>query len=67
MRLALIALVTVAAALATGVQLSSAQDSFFNARYCTRPGGTDTADRGIPDCAFNTWEQCIASARGLGR
>jgi hypothetical protein len=65
MRLALIGLVTVAAALAADVQLSNAQDSFFNGRYCARPGSE--TDIGAPDCEFNTWEQCIAAARGLGR
>ena len=60
MRLALTGLIT-AAALAAAAQSSSAQVAFFNERFCA--GGGDAS---IPDCSFYTWEQCIASARGLG-
>jgi hypothetical protein len=55
MRLALIGLVTVAAALAADVQAASAQnESFFQKRYCARRGG-------IPSqlsCSYDTLEQC---------
>jgi Protein of unknown function (DUF3551) len=63
MRLALIALATIIGTLATDVQLSGAQESFFNQRYCTQ--GTGDRHAGL-DCAFNTWQQCWAS-RGTGR
>jgi hypothetical protein len=60
MRLALIGLVTIAAALAAAAQSSSAQESFFNERFCVS-GGED----GVLDCSYRTWQQCVASARGL--
>jgi len=53
MRLTFISVLTVAAALAAGLQSASA---VHNARYCTRGSTTH--------CAFNTWDQCMASARG---
>ena len=53
-------LVTITAALAADVQSGSAQESFFNDRYCTRGGGKS----GQLNCAFNTWQQCIETARG---
>jgi hypothetical protein len=62
MRLALIGLAALMTALAGGVQSGSAQ---FNSRYCT-DGGSDNSS-GMPDCSYNTWEQCRASASGLGR
>jgi Protein of unknown function (DUF3551) len=66
MRIALIGLVTVMAALAADMQSSGGQESFYNQRFCTQGGGGREGNSS-PDCAFNTWEQCIASARGLGR
>jgi len=45
---------------------SYAQESFFNKRFCTMGGG-DRGGSGQPDCSYNTWEQCRASASGLGR
>jgi len=60
MRIAMIALVTIPAATQSG----SAQESFFNERFCTRPIGGD--ERGA-NCAFHTWQRCIESARGSGR
>jgi hypothetical protein len=68
MRLAMIGLVAVAGAtavLAADVSPSHAQESFFNKRFCTQGGGDRSS--GVADCSFNTWEQCIESARGLGR
>jgi predicted nucleic acid binding AN1-type Zn finger protein len=62
MRLALIGLATLIAALAAGVQSGTAQ---HNSRYCTDGGGAESS--GMPDCSFNTLEQCRASASGLGR
>ena len=68
MRSALIGLATVAAALVVDVQAPDAQQqSFFNGPYCSQPGAGNDVGSGAPDCEFNTWEQCIASARGLGR
>jgi hypothetical protein len=61
MRIAMIALVTIAAATQSG----SAQESFFNERFCTRNTGGELS--GPMDCSFKTWQQCIESARGLGR
>jgi hypothetical protein len=59
-----IAAVIVATALAADAQSSGAQESFFNERFCAQ---TNSVPSGIPDCSFYTWEQCIASARGLGK
>ena len=69
MRLAIIGLVTIAAAL--GVQSGSAQTgynggSFFNEKFCAMSAGGDTVTP-YNDCSFHTWDQCVASARGLGR
>ena len=61
MRLALRGLATVAAALAAGVLSGSAQESFFNERFCTR-STSGNEDAGPVDCSFHTWQQCIASA-----
>ena len=66
MRFILVGLITALVALAVDVRSSDAQESFFNKRFCTQGGG-DRGGSGMPDCSFNTWEQCIASARGLGR
>jgi hypothetical protein len=60
MRSALIGVATIAAALAAGAQSGSAQESFFNNRYCVSGGEND-----VLDCSYRTWQQCIASARGL--
>ena len=65
MRSALIGLATIAAALAADAQTGSAQESFFNERFCTRSTGGELV--GPMDCSFKTWQQCIESARGLGR
>jgi len=70
MRVVIMGLATIAAALAADVSSGSAQDSFFNERFCAQPGaggGGNPGSSAIPDCSFHTWEQCIASARGLGR
>jgi hypothetical protein len=66
MRLALVGLVTLASALIASVQWANSQQSFFNDRYCTRGTGSNPDSSG-PDCSFHTWQQCIESARGLGR
>jgi hypothetical protein len=39
---------------------ADAQGSFFNKRYCLSP----SIPGGVPDCSFNTWEQCRASVSG---
>ena len=65
MRFASMGLATVFAVLALGVPSSVAQESFFSKRFCTFGGGHDSS--GFPDCSYNTWEQCRASASGLGR
>jgi hypothetical protein len=46
------------------VSSASAQESFFNDRYCTIGG---KGSSGLMDCSFRTWAQCQESARGLGR
>ena len=61
MRLALRGFAAVAAALAAGVLSGSAQESFFNERFCTR-STSGNEDAGPVDCSFHTWQQCIASA-----
>ena len=53
-------------ALIANAQSGNAQQSFFNERFCTA-GGSSEGGSGVPDCAFRTLEQCVASARGLGR
>jgi hypothetical protein len=65
MRFLVVAIVTVAAALAANIQSSDAQISFYNKRFCTFGGGSHSS--GEPDCSYSTWEQCQASASGLGR
>ena len=57
MRLAAIAILAIAAALAAGLQPAAA---VHNARYCLqgRSGGSE--------CAYNTMQQCRATAHGLG-
>jgi Protein of unknown function (DUF3551) len=63
MRLSLITLVTLAAALAAEMPTGKAQESFSNRQFCTRsPTGAVALD-----CAYNTWAQCIEATRGLGR
>ena len=64
MRRALIGLATLVAILAANAPSGYAQESFFNKRYCTVGG---RGGSGMPDCSYNTWEQCRASASGLGR
>ena len=60
MRSALIGVATIAAALAADARSGSAQESFFNERFCVSGGEDD-----VLDCSYRTWRQCIASARGL--
>jgi hypothetical protein len=65
-RLALILFIAAAAVLAADSQPVSAQmESFFQKRFCTIGGSRGSS--GMADCAYNTWEQCMASASGLGR
>jgi hypothetical protein len=61
MRLLRTALVTVAAVLAIDVQSGSAQESFYNQRFCTR--GIEGKSL---NCSYNTWQQCRESTPGLG-
>src|SRR3954453_14233648 len=65
MRPALIGLAVMVATLGFDVPSSSAQESFFNKQYCAIGGGGRGS--GISDCAYRTWEQCRASASGLGK
>jgi hypothetical protein len=59
MRTILIATVAVVAAFATSVEPGHAQ----NRRFCTqRPAGS----WGFPNCAYDTFEQCRATASGTG-
>jgi hypothetical protein len=60
-----VGLVAITAALAADVSSPQAQESFFNKRFCTQGGGNRSS--GAMDCGYNTWAQCIESARGLGR
>jgi hypothetical protein len=62
MRLALIGLAVVAAALAANVRPSSAQ---FNNRYCSEGGAQGSS--GDRDCSFYTMAQCREAARGLNK
>ena len=39
----------------------SAQNSFFNKRFCASSGGSEA---GLADCSFNTLEQCRGSIYG---
>src|SRR6516162_868697 len=57
---------TFAALLATTGLAGAQGDSFFNNRFCAMAHGGDTTT-GIADCSFYTWDQCIASSRGVGR
>jgi hypothetical protein len=65
MRIALLGLAALIATVAVDAPSSSAQESFFNKRYCAIGGGGRGS--GISDCAYSTWEQCLASASGLGK
>lgn len=58
MRPVLIAIAAAAAVLAADA--GRAQESFFNKRYCTIPGGANSGS--LPDCSYDTLEQCRASA-----
>src|SRR5215467_14064660 len=60
MRLGLI--VTVAVSLLLVIDASQAQESFFNKRYCSIPGGSNSGS--MPDCSYNTWEQCRGGLSG---
>jgi len=58
----LILTATVAALLLLGINPSNAQESFFNKRYCSIPGGSNSGS--LPDCSYNTWEQCRGGLSG---
>ena len=62
MRLDVIGCITAVAALVATVTSSEAQ---FSRRYCTFGGESQSS--GEPDCSYNTWQQCVASASGLAR
>ena len=56
-------LIFVAAAVALfATDKTAAQPTFFNKRYCLQSSSSR-----VPDCSYNTWEQCRASASGLSR
>jgi hypothetical protein len=65
MRFALTGLAVMAVAALTG-SAHDASQAQFNKRYCTF-GGSDDSGGGLPDCSFNTWEQCRMTASGLAR
>jgi hypothetical protein len=65
MRTALLGFAALIATIVAYAPTSSAQESFFNDRYCAIGGGGRGS--GISDCAYNTWEQCLATASGLGK
>ena len=65
MRIVLIGFAVVIATVGAHAPSTSAQESFFNKQYCAIGGGDRSS--GISDCAYNTWEQCRASASGLGK
>jgi hypothetical protein len=65
MRLVLQGLVALIVGLTVNASSGHAQESFFNKRYCA-VGGSSLGSA-MADCSFNTWEQCRASAFGLGR
>ena len=56
MRLAIIGVVTVAAALAANLQAARAQtESFYNHRYCA----SSAISRGQLNCPYDTYAQCM--------
>ena len=59
MRFVVLGLVLAAGALGLSAHSASAQ---FNNRFCTQGGRF-----GATDCAYATWEQCLASASATGR
>ncbi len=61
MRLALIGLATVIAALAADMRTGNAE---YNSRWCT--DGAGRGGSGTLECAYKTLEQCRARASGLG-
>ncbi len=53
-------LIFVAAAVALfATDKTAAQPTFFNKRYCL-----ESSSSRLPDCSYNTWEQCRASVYG---
>jgi len=54
-----ISIVAVAVVTLLAADGANAQGSFFNKRYCLSSGETR-----IPDCSYNTWQQCRASVSG---
>jgi hypothetical protein len=57
-----ILIATLAAVALLAVDAARAQESFFNKRFCTIPGGANSGS--APDCSYSTWEQCRASVTG---
>jgi hypothetical protein len=58
----------VLAGLAVAIALSAAYSPLANAQnttrpYCIRDG---SGGRGMWDCSYHTWQQCLASASGAG-
>src|SRR5262249_5906196 len=64
MRLVVLGIFTVAAALTINVQPGVAQ---HNARFCAIAVGSGSSGSGIDDCSYRTLEQCRASALGLAK
>ena len=60
MRPIMIATAAVVALMAAS-SAGNAQNSFFNKRFCASSGGSEA---GLPDCSFNTLEQCRKSLYG---
>jgi hypothetical protein len=65
MRPAVIGFATLVAVFSANAPSGYAQESFFNNRYCSIPGGSGSGS--FTDCSFATLEQCRASARGSTR
>jgi hypothetical protein len=59
MRTTMLALLIAAAAAMSASGPTQAQESFFNKRYCSVPGGANSGS--VLDCSYNTLDQCRGS------
>jgi Protein of unknown function (DUF3551) len=65
MRVPIVVLLVIAAALLAGTQSANAQ-SPHSYPWCAIPSGGDNSGGGAMSCYYTSWEQCMTTLSGIG-
>jgi Protein of unknown function (DUF3551) len=65
MRMPIITLFVIAAALLGATQISDAQ-SPYSYPWCAVPSGGDNSGGGAMSCYYTSWQQCMTTLSGIG-